>query len=369
MPLPKILMVSLGGTITMTQSSGGGITPTLSAVDLVRSVPAIVDVAELETASPMRLPGPSLPLEGLVELAATLERRLASDLDGAVVIQGTDTIEETAWLLDLLVRSEKPVVVTGAMRGPDFPGADGPANLLASAIVAASQQARGRGCLVVLNDEVHAARFVRKSHTSLPSAFTSPMLGPVGLVAERQVVFLASTARTPAIPQPGPQVSACEPAPASAPAAGPARAAAPISAATSKHATTAESAVTLTPAPVALLRMALGDDGRLLPALPALGYRGAVLEGMGAGHVPAAVAPLVGELVEQLPVVLATRVPAGSVFTRTYGYPGAEIDLVARGVLPCGTLGGLKARILLSLLLGCGLDRHELEERFKAVAS
>jgi L-asparaginase len=351
MPLPKILMVSLGGTITMTQGSGKGITPTLNAGDLVRSVPALVDVAELETASAMRLPGPSLPLEGLVELAATLEMQLAGDLDGVVVIQGTDTIEETAWLLDLLVRSEKPVVVTGAMRGPDFPGADGPANLLASAIVAASAEARGRGCLVVLNDEVHPARFVRKSHTSLPSAFTSPMTGPVGLVVERQAVFHSCTARTPAIPQPGPQVPASEPVPTSVPAAA------------------LEPALSLTPAPVALLRMALGDDGRLLPVLPSLGYRGAVLEGMGAGHVPAAVAPLVGELVEQMPVVLASRVPAGTVFTRTYGYPGAEIDLVARGVLPGGPLGGLKARILLSLLLGCGLDRQELEARFKAAAS
>jgi L-asparaginase len=317
----------------MTRDASGGIAPSLGAGELVRSVPGIERVAELEAISPMRLPGPSIPLEGLVELAAMLEQRLAGGLDGAVVIQGTDTIEETAWLLDLLVRSDKPVVVTGAMRGPEAAGADGPANLLAAASVAASASAAGLGTLVVLNDEIHAARFVRKSHTALPSAFSSPLCGPVGLLVEGRVAIYARLSRTPPIvPTAGVQA---------AQAAG-------------------------APPPVALLRMALGDDGRLLPALAGLGFRGAVIEGMGAGHVPAAVAPLVGELLAQMPVVLASRVPAGPTFTHTYGYPGAEIDLIARGVLPAGALGGPKARILLALLLASGVDRATLSAAFAA---
>src|SRR5512144_1151871 len=157
MAKPRLLILSLGGTITMTPSDAGGITPTLGAAELVASVPALADVADIEARSPFRLPSPSLQSANLLEVARMIEEAFADDVDGAVVIQGTDTIEESAFLLDLLVDSDKPVVVTGAMRGADAPGADGPANLLAAAIVAASPEARGLGTLVVLNYDIHAA--------------------------------------------------------------------------------------------------------------------------------------------------------------------------------------------------------------------
>ena len=310
MTKPRLLILSLGGTITMTPSDSGGITPTLGAAELVASVPALAEVGDIEARSPFRLPSPSLQPANLVEVARVIGEAFAADVDGAVVIQGTDTIEESAFLLDLLVDSDKPVVVTGAMRGADAPGADGPANLLAAAIVAASPEARGLGTLVVLNYDIHAARFVQKSHTALPSAFLSPLVGPLGTLIERRPRFYVRVQRHPSL-------SAAE---------GP-------------------------PAPVALVKFAMGDDGRLLGALPGLGYAGVVLEGMGAGHVPAEVAPMVGELAAKLPVALASRVMTGQVFTRTYGYPGSEIDLIQRGVLPAGYLAGLKARLLLGLVL------------------
>jgi len=324
---PKVLLVSLGGTITMTrEAAGAGIAPTLGAADLVDAVPGLGEVGEIAAHSALRIPGASLTFDDLIHLAALLEARLAEGVDGVVVIQGTDTIEETAWFLDLLVAGDAPVVVTGAMRGAQMPGADGPANLLASTIVAASRRARGLGTLVVLNDEVHAARFVQKSHTALPSAFASPSAGPIGFVAEGRVHLHARIERTAHI------------------ALG----------ASSED------------AQVALVRTALGDDGRMLVALPGLGYRGAVIEAMGAGHVAASVAPLVGDLVRHMPVVLSVRVPAGPGFTKTYGFPGSEIDLLARGAMPAGWLGGLRARILLSLLLRSGLSGDALRERFGA---
>ena len=98
----------------------------------------------------------------------------------------------------------------------------------------------------------------------------------------------------------------------------------------------------------------MGDDGRLLDALPGLGYAGVVIEGMGAGHVPAEVAPIVGDLAAKIPVVLASRAMTGPVFTHTYGYPGSEIDLIQRGVVPAGYLSGLKARLLLGLVMRGG---------------
>jgi L-asparaginase len=310
---PGLLFLSLGGTITMVQNTSGGIAPKLGASELIASVPALAGVAEIEAHSPFRLPSPSLTLENLVEVARLITAGFAAGHDGAVVIQGTDTIEESAFLLDLLVDPEKPVVVTGAMRGADAPGADGPANLLAAARVAASPEARGLGTLAVLNDEIHAARFVQKSHTALTSAFQSPLAGPLGVVAEERVRFFTRVLPTPRLPI----------------------------------------AEDLLP-PVALIKCAMGDDGRLLSAIPDLGYAGLVLEGMGAGHVLASVAPLIGEVARKIPVVLASRLTAGPVFTRTYGYDGAEIDLIKRGLVPAGALSGLKARVLLSLVLRQG---------------
>jgi L-asparaginase len=324
MPKPNVLLVSLGGTITMTPGAGEGITPSLTASDLVAVVPELAEIATLETLSPLRLPGASLTLAQLGEVAALLNKKLDGAIDGAVVIQGTDTIEETAFVLDLLIASNKPVIVTGAMRGAKAPGADGPANLLASVITASTHAARGLGTLVVLNDEIHAARFVQKSHTALLSAFSSPSAGPLGLVIEGEACFHTKHARMKPIRNARPDSDQ----------------------------------------PVALVTTALGDDGRILSTLSELGYRGVVIEAMGAGHVPSVMVQKIVALLEHMPVILSVRVPAGPVFSRTYGFPGSETDILGRGVLSAGWLGGLKARLLLSLLLGAFDDRREVQRTF-----
>jgi len=326
--LPTVLMISLGGTITMTRDQSGGIVPTLDADDLARSVPGLETVARIETLSPFRKPGASLTIDDLISVARLLNDGLAGGAAGAVVIQGTDTIEETAFVLDRLVAGDRPVIVTGAMRGPEAAGADGPANLLASTIVAASPSATGRGVLVVLNDEIHAARHVQKSHTALPSAFRSPACGPIGFVIEGRACFQLDIKRS---------------IPLTATLSGTDRA-------------------------VALLKMSLGDDGRIITALPSLGFSGAVIEGMGAGHVPADVAPLLASLAEQIPVVLASRVDTGPSFTRTYAFPGSETDLLKRGLIPAGSLSGLKARLLMSILLRAGYETAAIREAFAQAA-
>lgn len=325
MTLPRILFLSLGGTITMVPDAGGGITPQLGAAELVASIPELAKVAHIEARSPMRLPSPSLSLANLVDVARELEEAFRQGVDGAVVIQGTDTLEESAFLLDLLVHGDKPVVVTGAMRGADAPGADGPANLLASARVAASSEARGQGVFVVLNYDIHAARFVQKVHTTHPSAFESPLTGPLGVVAEGRPRFYTRVDRKPCFP------------------------------------------IALgAPPPVPLIRIAMGSEGRFLNALPDLGYKGLVVEGLGAGHVPADMAPVMGDIAARIPVVLASRCAAGPVFTSTYGYPGGEIDLVRRGLIPSGFLTGLKARLLLGLALRSDGDHAKVREAFAA---
>ncbi|AZG10485.1 asparaginase [Pigmentiphaga sp. H8] len=333
MTLPRVLVVTLGGTITMTADDGGGIRPTLDGTQLVKAVPQLEQVARIEVATPFMLPGASLTLGHLWQVAQLLRQRLRSgEFAGAVLVQGTDTIEDTAFVMDVLLDLERPVVVTGAMRGAQAPGADGPANLLAAVTVAASADAARCGVLVVLNDEIHAARLARKSHTALPSAFTSPGAGALGLVAEGQARIGCRPVRNR------------------------------VESVLARMADPAEPEWV----PVAQLSVGLDEDARIAATLEDLGYGGAVVEAMGAGHVPAKAVEALASLAGQMPVVLATRVPAGRGFTRTYGFAGSETDLLARGLLPAGSLSASKARLLLSLLLATGAIADDIQAVFGA---
>ncbi|MDQ1304302.1 MAG: L-asparaginase, partial [Actinomycetota bacterium] len=238
------------------------------------------------------------------------------------VTQGTDTIEETSFVLDLLCPPEKPVVVTGAMRNASMAGADGPANILAAVRVAASEQARGVGTVVVFGEEIHAARWVRKTHSSSPMAFTS-YPGPIGYVAEDRVTFWTRPVTHRPLPceQVGPNVR------------------------------------------TALATLTLGDDGIALEALGSC-LDGLVVAGFGAGHAPLACVETLTKLANAMPVVLASRTGAGPVLTSTYGFPGSESDLLSRGLLSAGTLDPVKARVLLHLLLLTGADAPEIARRF-----
>ena len=315
---------SLGGTISSTGSEDEGVKPTLTGEALVADVPRISEVAEVSAVPFRQAASGELTVRDLAELAAEIENSLDEGAGGAVVTQGTDTIEETAFALDLLVDREAPVVVTGAMRNPTLPSADGPANLLSSIQVASSEVARGLGTIVVLNDEIHAARFVRKTHTQSPATFRSDPLGPIGWVAEDTPKILLR-----------PEV---------------------------RH----KIRLTQDPRdhPVALLTIGLGDDGRLLSAVEDLGYAGLVVEAMGGGHVPSVMVDALQDLAGKMPVVLASRTGSGEILRETYGFPGSEIDLLERGLISAGHLDGLKARILLTLLLSSGSNRIEIEGEF-----
>lgn len=311
MTLPKITVLSLGGTIAMASSSGSGVVPKLSGEDLVSAVPQLAEVAEVSAYSFRQVPGAHLNLQDLVELAAEISRCVDEGAEGVVITQGTDTIEETAFALDLLVEVNSPLVVTGAMRNPTVPGADGPANLLAAVQVAASQAVRGLGSLVVFNDEIHAARYVQKTHTSNPATFRSSPVGPIGWISE-------GTPRVVVRPPDTPHFTLY----------GDAR-----------------------DAQVALLTVALGDEGRLLSVVEQLGYAGLVIEALGGGHVPEAMIETLSSLAKRMPIILASRTGRGEILSSTYGFPGSESDLIQRGLIPSGPLDGPKSRLLLSLLL------------------
>ncbi|MFS8102347.1 asparaginase [Lentzea alba] len=292
----RVAVASLGGTITMTGS--GGVAPTLGAQDLVGGL----DVGEIVTLA--TIPGASLTFETLLEAFDWADRQVREGARGVVIIQGTDTLEETAYFFDCLWPHEEPVVVTGAMRHPGLPGADGPANLAAAVSVAGAQNSRGRGALLVINDSVHAARWVRKAHSSLPNAFES-FPGPLGLCVEGAPQYFHPAHQLPALPRP------------------------------------------LDVPTVPLIEATLDDDGSILDWL---NVRGAVVAATGVGHVSVGMAEAISRA--QFPVVVATRTGAGTTFRNTYGFVGSESDLIKRGAVMAGWLCARKARVLLRLAIG-----------------
>jgi L-asparaginase len=322
--IAKVAVLGLGGTIAMTRTPAGGVAPALSAAELVAAVPGLSQVrADLEVTDVRRLPGASLTVDDVRELYGTAENAYAAGADGVVVTQGTDTIEETAYLLDLWHAGAQPLVVTGAMRNPAQAGPDGPANLLAAIRVAVAAQARDRGVLVVIADQVHAAARVRKTHATSPCAFTSPNGGPLGQMIEGQPWFAAP---------PGFRLNV------------------PLPRAGAQHT-------------VGLLTVALGDQGELLHGISER-LDGLVVAGMGVGHVPGPLAPVLQDIAAKIPVVLATRTGAGPVLTATYAFPGSERDLHDRGLIPAGFLDPLKARILLLAALRAGASRESIAASF-----
>jgi len=291
----------------------GKLVPAVSGEELVEML-AWPEAPPLELDDFARVP--SFDMHGALVLALA-ERVLAQarreEVAGVVVTHGTDTMEETVYAIDRLYGGETPIVLTGAQRGADEPDTDGPRNLRDAIRVASSQAARGRGAMVVFAGEIHPAREARKVHTSAVQAFASPGYGPIGHVDAGRVVFARLPERRPPLPVPEelPRVD--------------------------------------------LIRLYAGSDATFIWAAREAGARAIVIEGTGRGNANDQVVAGVREAVEAgLPVVVCSRCVEGRV-EPVYGRGGGR-DLAEAGALFAGDLAGPKARLLLQLSLGAGVD-------------
>ena len=319
---PKVIFLPLGGTISMVQSAGQGAKPRLTGEDLLKASSFSGD-ADIEVVSRAPMASANLALPDLIDLATDLERAFSAGAEGAVLTLGTDTLEEVAFALDLLIDSDRPMVLTGAMRFANQPGAEGAANLKAAFDVASDPDAGGRGVLVVMNDEVHAARFVTKANTMSTAAFSSAPFGPMGIVQEGRPLWAFRPNAWPG-KMPAARISPQVP--------------------------------VLTPG--------FGDDPRYLELLLSDPPDGAIVAALGAGHVPARLVDALEKLAIQCPVVLASRIFQGPTLQQTYGYPGAEMDLIRKGLIPSGILNAAKAKVALQILLSASEPVDRIRSAF-----
>ena len=317
-----IRFLAFGGTIASVQRPGATeVTPTLTGAELVESLPELAEVAEIDVRDFPPIASFAVTLPDMLALVRATAEAFAEGREGVVISHGTDTIEETAYALALMLPRGQPIVLTGAMRNPTQPGTDGPANLLAAFLVAASPSAAGLGPLVVLNDELHAARFVTKSHTMRASTMTSPGAGPLGEIAERRVDVWWRPAWEDYLGLPE-SVDGVE---------------------------------------VELIRVAAGVSDALLRTAVERPAAGIVIEGTGGGHVMPPLLPVLDEAIAAgIPVVVASRTASGPNLERTYRMPGGETDLIERGAIPAGNLSGHKARLRLVVGLALGRDLRSL---------
>lgn len=315
--MAQVAILTTGGTVAMRYDPAqGGAVPALHAADLTAVLPP--GAPELVVEEVCNLPSSHFTLDHLWHIRERAAAWAAApEVTGVVITHGTDTLEETAYLLDLTVPGEVPLVLTGAMRTASEVGADGPANLWAAVRVAASPLARGLGALVVLNDEIHAARFVTKTNTLSPATFQSPGWGPLGRV-EGDRVHIPFRLEREVLPCPRLEER------------------------------------------VVLIQLAVGMGAELLEDALARGARGVVLEGLGAGRIPPWWLPVIERAVAGgVAIVIASRCLSGRVWD-AYGYVGGYRTLREMGCLFSPGLNGPKARIRLMVVLGAAREHREV---------
>lgn len=322
--MKKIAVIFNGGTISMKVDERiKAAVPSLTGEEIMAMVTGIESYAEIESYSFSSMPSPHMTFKTMLKLSDFVKELIKrKDIDGVVITHGTDTLEETAYFLDLTIDTDKPIVITGAMRSGSELGYDGPSNLAASICTAISNDSRSRGVLVCFNGELNSASEVTKANSMALNAFRTPNFGPIGIVDNNKVIFYRNTKNT------------------------------------SKY------EVSEISKDVALVKCVVGMDSSFIDFVIEKGYGGIVIEALGRGNVPPQMVEGIKRALEKdIPVVVVSRCFEGRVH-ESYGYEGGGKMLLDLGVVFGDTLPGQKARVKLVLAINSNMSLKQIKEQF-----
>ncbi|UVJ30211.1 asparaginase [Staphylococcus aureus] len=321
--MKHLLVIHTGGTISMSQDqSNKVVTNDINPISLHQDV--INQYAQIDELNPFNVPSPHMTIQHVKQLKdIILEAVTNKYYDGFVITHGTDTLEETAFLLDLILGIEQPVVITGAMRSSNEIGSDGLYNYISAIRVASDEKARHKGVMVVFNDEIHTARNVTKTHTSNTNTFQSPNHGPLGVLTKDRVQFHHMPYRQQALENVNDKLN------------------------------------------VPLVKAYMGMPGDIFSFYSREGIDGMVIEALGQGNIPPSALEGIQQLVSlNIPIVLVSRSFNGIV-SPTYAYDGGGYQLAQQGFIFSNGLNGPKARLKLLVALSNNLDKAEIKSYFE----
>lgn len=321
--MKHLLVIHTGGTISMSQDqSNKVVTNDTNPISMHQDV--INQYAQIDELNPFNVPSPHMTIQHVKQLKdIILEAVTNKYYDGFVITHGTDTLEETAFLLDLILGIEQPVVITGAMRSSNEIGSDGLYNYISAIRVASDEKARHKGVMVVFNDEIHTARNVTKTHTSNTNTFQSPNHGPLGVLTKDRVQFHHMPYRQQALENVNDKLN------------------------------------------IPLVKAYMGMPGDIFSFYSREGIDGMVIEALGQGNIPPSALEGIQQLVSlNIPIVLVSRSFNGIV-SPTYAYDGGGYQLAQQGFIFSNGLNGPKARLKLLVALSNNLDKAEIKSYFE----
>ncbi|HDP3193533.1 TPA: asparaginase [Staphylococcus aureus] len=321
--MKHLLVIHTGGTISMSQDQFNKVvTNDINPISMHQDV--INQYAQIDELNPFNVPSPHMTIQHVKQLKDIILEAVSNKYyDGFVITHGTDTLEETAFLLDLILGIEQPVVITGAMRSSNEIGSDGLYNYISAIRVASDEKARHKGVMVVFNDEIHTARNVTKTHTSNTNTFQSPNHGPLGVLTKDRVQFHHMPYRQQALENVNDKLN------------------------------------------VPLVKAYMGMPGDIFSFYSREGIDGMVIEALGQGNIPPSALDGIQQLVSlNIPIVLVSRSFNGIV-SPTYAYDGGGYQLAQQGFIFSNGLNGPKARLKLLVALSNNLDKAEIKSYFE----
>ncbi|HCZ8367910.1 TPA: asparaginase [Staphylococcus aureus] len=321
--MKHLLVIHTGGTISMSQDqSNKVVTNDINPISMHQDI--INQYAQIDELNPFNVPSPHMTIQHVKQLKDIILEAVSNKYyDGFVITHGTDTLEETAFLLDLILGIEQPVVITGAMRSSNEIGSDGLYNYISAIRVASDEKARHKGVMVVFNDEIHTARNVTKTHTSNTNTFQSPNHGPLGVLTKDRVQFHHMPYRQQALENVNDKLN------------------------------------------VPLVKAYMGMPGDIFSFYSREGIDGMVIEALGQGNIPPSALDGIQQLVSlNIPIVLVSRSFNGIV-SPTYAYDGGGYQLAQQGFIFSNGLNGPKARLKLLVALSNNLDKAEIKSYFE----